>query len=394
MRVAYLLLGIAFLDELVFGAVEAAWPLIRDDLALTYAQIGILLGIPHIFGSLLEIPFGILADMGGKTSIRRIIALTGGVGFVLACLLTASSHSFVLLLLAFMLFSPSSGGFVGMSQAALMDIDPNRHEQNMARWNLAGSLGVVAGPLLLSAALALGAGWRVSYVVFAVLAALMLAAVWGYPFPRAGRPGEDEEEDQPASTFGEGVKNAITALGRAEVLRWLVLLTLSDLMLDVLLGYLALYMVDAGQFTPAQAGIAVGVWAGVGLLGDAAMVPLLERIDGVRYLRVSAALELVLFVAFLLVSGLVPKLILLGVLGFCNAGWYAILQARVYTALPGQTGIALTLSTAFYLVGGLMPLGIGLIAERFSLALAMWLLLAGPIALLIGLPRQTWLPPD
>ncbi len=43
---APILLLIEFLDELVFGAGEAAWPLIRDDLALSYDQIGLLLGIP------------------------------------------------------------------------------------------------------------------------------------------------------------------------------------------------------------------------------------------------------------------------------------------------------------------------------------------------------------
>jgi hypothetical protein len=37
--------AIEFLDELVFGASEAAWPLIRDDLG-HYLQIGVLLSPP------------------------------------------------------------------------------------------------------------------------------------------------------------------------------------------------------------------------------------------------------------------------------------------------------------------------------------------------------------
>lgn len=37
---AFVLLVIEFLDELVFGVGEAAWPLIRADLGLSYAQIG------------------------------------------------------------------------------------------------------------------------------------------------------------------------------------------------------------------------------------------------------------------------------------------------------------------------------------------------------------------
>lgn len=38
MNFMYLL--IEFVDELIFGAGEAAWPLIRTDLGLNYVQIG------------------------------------------------------------------------------------------------------------------------------------------------------------------------------------------------------------------------------------------------------------------------------------------------------------------------------------------------------------------
>ena len=53
--------------------------------------------------------------------------------------------------------------FVSLSQASLMDTSPDRHDQNMARWTLAGSLGVVAGPLLLAGAAFFGSGWTVDY---------------------------------------------------------------------------------------------------------------------------------------------------------------------------------------------------------------------------------------
>jgi FSR family fosmidomycin resistance protein-like MFS transporter len=35
------------------------------------------------------------------------------------------------------------------------------------------------------------------------------------------------------------------------------------------------------------------------------------------------------------------------------------------------------------------PLAIGVLADQFGLGTAMWLLILGPIALLIGLPRQS-----
>ncbi len=42
------------------------------------------------------------------------------------------------------------------------------------------------------------------------------------------------------------------------------------------------------------------------------------------------------------------------------------------------------------LLGSLEPVGLGLVAEAAGLRTAMWLLLAGPLALLVGLPRSRW----
>jgi FSR family fosmidomycin resistance protein-like MFS transporter len=41
------------------------------------------------------------------------------------------------------------------------------------------------------------------------------------------------------------------------------------------------------------------------------------------------------------------------------------------------------------LIGGLLPFCIGLAADAFGLQKAIWLLLAGPVVLLVGLPRHT-----
>ena len=73
---------------------------------------------------------------------------------------------------------------------------------------------------------------------------------------------------QNAAIGRQGVTNALRALKRREVLRWLTLLEFSDLMLDVMLGFLALYFVDVAGATFEQAALAVTVWTVVGLAGD------------------------------------------------------------------------------------------------------------------------------
>ena len=102
-------------------------------------------------------------------------------------------------------------------------------------------------------------------------------------------------------------------------------------------------------------------------MGSLVLIPLLERMPGLRYLRISAALALALFPAFLLVPGFGLKLVLLGLLGFSNAGWYAVLKGQLYSAMPGQSGTVLSLGSVFGLARALIPLALGLVAALRSL---------------------------
>ena len=369
---------IEFLDELIFGVTDAAWPFIKTELHLNYTQIGILLTVPGLISSIVEPFLGILGDIWK----RRLLILGGGVCFTLALFITSLSFSFVLLLISFSLFYPASGAFVSLSQASLMDADPGRHDHNMARWTFAGSLGVVIGPLLLVGMSAIGFGWRGVFLTLAFLAGILLVFAW--------RQIQHDPIHLPQMPFFSGIftglKDSFAAIKKPQVFRWLVLLEFSDLMLDVLLGFLALYFHDVAGLTEIQSVSAVIVWLAAGLLGDFLLIPLLEKVDGLKYLRYSVILELLLFPAFLLVPMPWLKLILVGLLGFFNSGWYAILKGRLYSALPGRSGTVMALDNYAGLIGGLLPFGIGLAADAFGLQSAIWLLLAGPVALFIGLP--------
>ena len=380
----FALLLIALLDELVFSAREAAWPLIRDELQLDYFQIGILLGAPNLVSTIVEPVIGILGDVWK----RRVLVLGGGALYAVALVVVAASGSFWALLLAFSLLWPASGAFVSLSQATLMDSDPSRREQNMARWTFAGSVGVVAGPFAFLAANASGLGWRGLFLIFVgfILAAIALARQIYFP-PARTRKESDAAPGRTQLDFRTALKEALQTLRTFAFLRWLILLEASDLMLDILFGFLALYFVDVVGLDPTQAGLAVAVWTGVGLIGDLLIIPLLECVSGLVYLRMSAALVLVVYPAMLLINPLQLKLVLLAVLGLLNAGWYAILQGQLYNALPERSGSVMTVTGIFGLVAVILPILIGLVAREFGLAAAMWTLALAPLGLLIGLPR-------
>jgi len=375
------ILVIEFLDEFVYGIREAGWPLIRDDLDLSYIQIGVLLTLPRMLGSMIEPPIGILGDVWN----RKALILGGGAAVITALVLTSVSQSFMYLLLAFIIVSPAAGAFVGLSQATLMDSEPERHEQNMARWGLAGSVGVVLGAAVLGGAVLLHIGWRVLFGFSAVATALTMLVAKGMPLSGASGTGQSGAI---ALDLKQGIFDALRTLKKLPVLRWLILLEFSDLMLDGLHGYLALYFVDVVGIEQARAAMGVAVWTGVGLVGDLLLIPLLERVRGLTYLRFSAAAELALYPAFLLVPGLWAKLVIVGMLGFANAGWYSVLKGQLYSSMPGQSGTVMSVNNVSNLVGSVVPLVIGVAARSWGLDGAMWLLLAGPVALLVGIPRD------
>jgi FSR family fosmidomycin resistance protein-like MFS transporter len=303
--------------------------------------------------------------------------LAGGVAFAGALALATAAQGFVPLLVAFCILFPASGAFVSLSQATLMDVDPDGRERNMARWTLAGSVGVVAGPLLVSASVALGGGWREPLAGLALVTLVLTLAARALPAPRDGAP-----------SFRAAARATVAALRRLAVIRWLVLLELSDLMLDVFGAFLALYLVDAAGLSGAEAGLGFAIWTGAGLVGDALLLLILRRFSGLAYLRASALNVAVLFPAFLLLEPVWAKLGVLAALGILNAGWYAIPKARLYAELEGQSGAVLTLGTVTGLVGGMFPLALGLLAGAVGIDVALWALLVAPIALLVGTPRR------
>jgi MFS transporter, FSR family, fosmidomycin resistance protein len=326
---------------------------------------------------------GVLAGQGRR---RRLVILGGGIVFVLTLLAVASARSFAMLLAAFVAFYPASGAFVSLTQAEIMDVRPGRQAQVMARWDLAGAAGAVAGPLLLTAVLAVGGGWRAGYLALAGISALIWlgALLRGRPQPdgrTAAAEAEAEEAEQRPWTarFGEiGI-----ALRDWGTLRWVLLIEVADLLVDVFTGFLALYLVDVAHLTPAFAALAIAVRLGAALAGDAALIVILERVSDLTVLRVSAAAAALLYPAFLLVPGVVPKLAVLAVLSAATAPWYPVLQARLYGSLPGRSSVAVTLSSAAGLAGGLGPLVVGLVAQSFGLSWALAGLVLVPVAVLL-----------
>jgi FSR family fosmidomycin resistance protein-like MFS transporter len=373
-------LAVEFADELFDGTKSAAMPLIRHDLTLSYAQIGLLAAVPLIAGGLLELPVGVLSGSGRR---RRRFILAGGLVFAAAILTAGLAGTFAALLAALTLFFPASGAFVSLTQSALLDSDAGRRPQQMARWTLAGSAGAVTGPLMLAAVLAVGGTWRLAFLVVAACSGVAWLAVASSGRAECGPDPGDADDAEPA---WPGWRRAMTVVREAGALRWLLLVEASDLLLDVFSAFLALYLVVVARASAPVAALGVAVRLAAGLAGDVILLRLLEHRNGRRVLRASVWLTLVLFPAFLLAPGVWLKLALLAGVTLATAPWYPVLTAELFGSLPGRSGLAVSLSSAAGLAGGLGPLAIGLLAQQFGLGWAVTALCVVPV-LMLAAPR-------
>jgi FSR family fosmidomycin resistance protein-like MFS transporter len=373
---------VEFFDELHYGIQSAALPSIRTDLALTYAQVGLLLGLPKIINTLVEPLIMLLGD----SSLRKRLVVGGGLVIVLALLLMAGASSFPAVLFAFIISFPASGAFVTLSQATLMDLNPGREPHSMARWTVYGSLGNLIGPALLAAAFAIGLGWRLPYLGLALLALGLALILWRKPFPSRHETGGDHApslREVPAWMWA----NLIQALRVGTLLRWVALLELSDLLLDVFTSYTALYFADVVGLNAAQTGLVLTLLMLTSLGSDLLLIPLLERVPGRRVVRTSAALSIPIFIAFLLAPWVWAKVILMVGVRLSTIGWYQVMQGEAYASVPGRSGAVMAVNSLAGLLGGAIVWFVGVAANQAGLATAMWLLLAGPLALVIFVPK-------
>jgi len=374
-------LTIELVDELVDGATGAAWPYLRADLHLDYTAIGLLLGVPALLANVVEPLFGVLADAGH----RRRIVLGGGLAFSFALALTALAGNFWVLLISLLLFYPASGAFVSLTQAAWMDAEPARMEQSMARWTLAGSVGNVVGPLLIGTAVALGAGWRPVFVMLALLSLVALFQIW--------RVADLSLESQDRS---DQARNTRSTPSQPE----------TRLLRPGASGGPRLAAV-AGSIEPDARrvpGISGTVFRGCcshdpgtggaggrpddrdRALGDALVVPLLEKLSGVSVVKWSAVLVSLLFTAFLLVPHVGWKIVGAALIGLFTSGWYAVLQARLYEALPERSGTVVALGSITGMLGAGILFLLGWLADHTGVQNALWFLLLGPLLLAWRLP--------
>lgn len=329
---------------------------------------------------MVEPGYGILAERGHR---RRLLAV-GGLVFAAGMAVSAAAPAYAVWALGIVVAFLASGALVGMAQAALADRSRGDEHAAMSRWAVGGELGSLAGSALAWGVATLGLGWRSGYLVSAVvlvLAVRPMVRADREPVDDAAPGGEDEDDDQPT-----GWRVWREALRDRRLVATLVVLETANLGMDVLAVFVTLWVADGLGLGPATAAAAATVWSVAALTADALVARF--ALAGRRWLLVTGPLvQLAAVVALLGVRDRTAVLVLTAVIAVARAGWYPSLLAALYGALPGRSGVAVSLSSAFSLVGGVAPFLVGLVADRAGLRAALVVLLIGPVSVALYAAR-------
>lgn len=377
-----ILLCMGGVDELLTGFPTVALPLLRDRLNLDYAQIGFLFTAATLAGIVIDPFVNLLSDRLSK----KPWILGGLLLLVVTSVLMGTLTSYPLLLLTFMVWYPANGAGVGLAQAVLIDFAPSDGARTMTRWTLLSSIGDFLSPLVVAAFVALGLGWTALNWLAAAL--WLWAALLLFPlrFPARSEQTEEGEDGAQMSIW----KNLRQALRDPLLLRWCVLTLIPNMLDEIFLGFVALYLSDILHLNEALIALILILQMLASFLG-------LFLLDRVLKKRKLAPVPILFWLALITLAGIVILLVwhvlwltvlALLVVSFCSASWYPLAHAEAYARRPASSGVVRVVIGLGAPLEMLLPGAVGLIATRFGLLAGLGLLGLAPVLMLAFLPYR------
>ncbi len=369
------LLSMGLFDEVIAGFSAIGLPLFREQLGLSYTQIGLIFTISALFGMVLEPLINLLSERGSK----RYWILGGLLVSIFGFLLKASTSSFVLLLLAFIITSPAGDASIGLSQAALVELAPTRATQVMARWTLLSSIGDLLAPLILVAIVGIHLGWAGLWELAASLWLVVTVIVGIHRFPKLSKAVENEEGTA-TKTLLAGLREA---LQDSILLRWSLLTVIPTMVDEVFLVFTALYLRDVVHASPEAVGIVIAIHTAGALLGLFALDRFLLRWSTPRQLLLwLSLLVLVGMLCLLSFSSLWAATLALFVIGLGVSSWYPLAKGQAYSRFPERVGTVRAVISLFAAVDVALPGLVSIIVARFGLIEGLGFLGLAPVLML------------
>lgn len=381
--------GLLISDYMARQVLNAVFPLLKAEWALSDGQLGLLSGVVAIMVGLLTFPLSLLADRWGRVKSLTAMAVL----WSLATLLCAVADSYGQMLAGRLLVGVGEAAYGSVGIAVVVSVFPRRLRATLSAAFMAGGLlGQVLG-VGIGGAVAATHGWRMAFLVIA-LGGLALALLFPLAVgerriaslsARAGNIPYERKQAFPklGSLFaGRTIKCAYAGSG------------LQLFVAGALPAWLPTYFNRYYELPVGGAGSLAALFLAVCGVGMVVCGQVSDRLFSSPEQRVRLAIGYCLACAVLLSAALAlppgpPQLILLGLAIFLAAGTAgpagAMIAGLTPAAIHGTAFATLTLANNFLgLAPG--PIVTGWLADRLGLLGALqWLPLASLAAALVFL---------
>jgi fucose permease len=359
-----LLVGLAYLGFVGLGVrsglLGVAWPFIRADFDVPLDALGALLG-PFSIGYLLG------SFVSGRALVRWDLGVLLAASFAAMAIYLVGSAVAPAWWLLLALGLPGGLG-TGMVDAGMNTYVTNRHGPREMNWlHASWGVGVTLSPLMMTAAITSGLGWRWG---FAASGGLMVALAGGYLATRRAWPSR-AAVTQPAPGGVAGQAASMWQTLRLPVAWLSMLLFIVYTGIELGIGQWAFpVLVDARGLGTVEAGAAISAyWAGL-TLGRIFFGVMVAAIGVDRLLRLCMLSVLLGLGLLWLPTGTVVAFVALALLGAVQAPVFPALV----TVTPDHFGSAHTANAVGFqvaasVVGGAgLPALMGFLAQGFGLA--------------------------
>jgi predicted MFS family arabinose efflux permease len=342
------------------GAGDVASELGLSTIALTIS----LFAGPIAIGALVEGAILLAADRRPRRQ-----ALAGSLALMaLTGVASALAPGGLSLGVAFTIWGIATGISASIAEGVVVETDDAGRA--LTRWAVSATLGDLAAPLVLGLFGLVGGSWRAATLFGAALAAAnALAFATGPDIPR---PEEVEDDSAPGTLAAARI-----ALFDPLLLAWTTAAAACTLLDEIFVVLTSLYLHEAGV---GPAGTALELVAlQLGALGGLALTERIVEETGRAPVLVTAAVAVGLALpAWLAVPGSALGVLALAVVGAGVAPMYPLSQASAFERLPGRPEVVAAVQRLLSPADVLLPVGVGIAADRLGTGPALLLLLAQP----------------
>jgi MFS transporter, FSR family, fosmidomycin resistance protein len=351
------------LNDLMQSLIPAIYPLLKDELVLTFGQIGLITFVFQGTGSILQPLVGIVTDRHPLP-----YSLPFGMGLTLAGLVVlANAHSFGLVLLAVMLVGMGSSVFHPDSSRIARLAAGGRKGFAQSVFQVGGNAGTALGPLL--AAFIVVPFGQISLSWFGAVALLGMTILWF-----VGRWYAGEGMLRMTAARARAVGNALPAATVRLALAILIALMFSKFVyIGSYSSYYTFYLIEHFGLSVPDSQFYLFVFLAFVAVGTIIGGPIGDRIGRKRVIWVSilgvAPLSLVIPHV-----GFEATVVLSSLAGLIMASAFPAMVVYAQDLLPTKTGtIAGLLFGLAFGMGALGAAVIGHLADMTSITYVFWL---------------------